>query len=238
MAKKVLTDHKPQKGKLIAPFNHMLGGLSEISHINKIIPEISWQAILIDSLGFVNTCALLNEFLVSLKANSEVKPLCFASNFISFNQIDFDRTKFSTILSKSEILVRLFPDWPMKKIFDYDCGPATKEDIEYFRDIVNKLLDKRSVLAVQSLTCTVHYLMLTNKFHLPAGSHIANISEIIKYPETDVSRAVASSIRSVLNIFIGNSEFSNTNSLWPANFWNTLYLHSPCTLTTLHFDEK
>lgn len=238
MAKKVLTDHKAQKGKLITPFNHMLGGLSEISHVNKIIPEISWQAILIDSLGFVNTCALLNEFLVSIKGNSDIKPLCFASNFISLDQIDFDRTKFSIILSKSEILARLFPDWPMKKIFDYDCGPATKDDIEYFRDIVNKLLDKRSVLAVQSLTCTMHYLMLTNKFHLPAGSHIANINEIIKYPETDESRAVASFIRSVLNIFIGNSEFSNTYSPWPAYFWNTLYLHSPCTLTTLHFDEK
>lgn len=238
MTKKVLTDHKAQKGKLIAPFNHMMGGLSEISHINKIIPEISWQAVLIDSLGFVKASTLLNEFLVSIKADSNLKPICFASNFISLNQIEFDKIKFSTILSKSEILSRLFPDWPMKKIFDYDCGPATKEDIKYFREIVRKLLDKRSVLAVQSLTCTMHYLMLTNKFHLPAGSHIANINEIINYPKTDESHVVASFIRSALNIFIGNSEFSNTNSEWPANFWNTLHFHAPCTLTTLHFDEK
>lgn len=238
MRKKVLTDHQAQKGKLIAPFNHMIGGLSEISHINKIVPQISWQAVLIDSIGFVKACTLLNEFLVILNKDSKLKPICFANNFTELDKVDFDKSKFPLVLSKSEILYRLFPDWPMKKIFDYDCGPATKEDVEYFRGIVHKLLDKRSVLAVQSLTCTMHYLMLTNRFHLPAGSHIANINEIIKYPKTDESHAVASFIRSALNIFIGNSEFSNTNSEWPANFWNTLYLHSPCTLTTLRFDEK
>jgi len=48
---------------------------------------------------------------------------------------------------------------------------------------------------------------------------LAKFPEIEKYPHTELSKRVASGIRSTLNVFFGSDSYSAPSN-WPCYFWN------------------
>ena len=52
------------------------------------------------------------------------------------------------------------------------------------------------------------------------GLALASFPEIERYPETELSKKVGSSVRATLNMLIG-SEYNHSNEYnWPIYFWN------------------
>lgn len=64
-----------------------------------------------------------------------------------------------------------------------------------------------------------------------AGLALANFPEIDQYPDTEVSRRVAASIRSTLNVLFGSEIHFGGSSDWPHQFWNRGLALETCEFT-------
>ena len=65
----------------------------------------------------------------------------------------------------------------------------------------------------------IYVAFVTDKLKVQRGTALANFPAVEKYPETDESRLVASSIRATINGFFGEM-FLGKSTPWARYFWN------------------
>ncbi len=242
--KKILGDHKLSDKKLITPFNAFAsnGKFIETSHIKLIVPEIIWQAILNDKLGVNKTCELSLLLIKALEENKSSKPLCFISNFSNLDSqyvknsiVKLSSQNIEIIIDALNILFRLFPNCPLKILQPNYNEKYTLDDVKYLKRILKPLLSKNNKEYILTLANTMLYIFETDRLKVPSGNSLLQLNEITYYPDTDLSRKIASTIRSSMNFFIGQKEFI-LECDWEKDFWRKAFEFEPYKIDDLYFE--
>jgi hypothetical protein len=124
----VLADHKRRGKTLLAPFNHMIGPLREVSWVRSIIPEILWIGLIQFQHGIVGGGQLITSMArlareVHSDSSSEI--FATASSFLKLSDsewVDLRKGLASTgeLFSIQEPLmplIALYPECPLEPIF-------------------------------------------------------------------------------------------------------------------------
>ena len=68
-----------------------------------------------------------------------------------------------------------------------------------------------------------------NVLKVSSNTSLAKFEEVENYPQTEISKQVAASIRAAVPAFF-NEHYYDVNSWWPSYFWNRGIEITPCTM--------
>lgn len=220
----VLSGHKKKGTK----FSCLPPNTEGVSYQQYGVPELAWIAVLIDHIGFDGsaTVALLIGRALRLEQSEKAPNSIFASSFKAFtpNQRDLivESLQNAELLVPTQEAVRrfssLYPRFPGIWLLN---GSVSEDDREYlptFKSILNDLLDKTSVMS----TCTIAnfvYCCLVSGLFISLPNSFNNLHEISMYPNTEESQELASILRSVITMLIGEKMHEPEVISWSNYFW-------------------
>lgn len=230
--KKVLQDHKRQGKKFIPPFTHMLGPMREVSWVKTVLPELLWISLVQDHYGLSEGVKLITELARAARKCSESKTSRIFGTISSFNELnDDEKASLRNALATSGALISVqkgflplvafYPECPLKFLFLIvpSIPDQSRENLEKLKSLIENLYSKTSNNSTMTQATMVWLAFDSGSFKVFEGSILANFPEIEKYPHSELSRTLAASIRSAINIFFSDKLYSE-NSGWPDYFWN------------------
>lgn len=240
--KRILSNHKKVKKKLIPPFLYKLGPLKEISWVKTILPELFWIAIVQDYHGRkrgVDLVLSLSKSSFDLQGDKKIKKLYGStSSFLQLSIKSQDEVKellnkdnqLTEITNALYPLVALYPKCPLRFLFDgiEIAENQSEKHIEYLKSVINELYDKTTVRAIFVQATFVYLAFQMDILKVVKNISLAKLPEVEKYPNTEISKKVAASVRSTVPAFF-NEHHYDINSWWPSYFWNRGFEISHCT---------
>lgn len=245
----VLGDHKQVKKKLKPPLLAAMGDLHKpYSWAKGIAPEVCWLASLMHVLGNREGIEVARYFVDQVDAidTREAKP--FYANISSYRDLtDEQKTAIRSACAKVGILKNLqeglspffyhFPEFPLKFLFE-PPEHALREEVarKVLQSILPSVFDRLSCPAVITMACCGYLGLHQGK--IIVGSEdlrnkvVQDFDAISAYPNTDASRAAASSFRAMVPMFLmqdgdGNREY---DTQWSEHFWSQLSGMGECQL--------
>lgn len=221
---------------------------TNVSYIDKVLPEIIWQAFLNDKLGVTRGSHIslkLFKEIESILGVDKGKLFCFISNFelLTKAQIDslvgvlFLDEDFKEIKEAILPFIKVFPECPLKVLYHEQISKFSDKDLDYVKSIINSILDKTSVISVHSLSSIIYYAFQLERIEVHKESSLLKIQEIKYYPETEVSRIVAGMVRASVNAFFQSDIFIVNDSEWRNYFWNRAHQIEPNHIDNLYFES-
>ena len=226
----VLADHK-RVGKRFIPLMAQLG-ISDVRWIESLSPEFLWIALLHDRLGFARGAEVARLVAHAFKETDSSVGWCAAMS--SFSKLaESARPRFIAAVRKTGVADELasalgalhahYPAHPLAFALPADANG----DLSSFKRVVGSLLGSRSDVDAMRTQATAVYLAFTGGWlKILADSALADFPEVERYPETDKSQLVASSVRAALNGLTTQMPTSE----WPRYFWNRGLELEPCSL--------
>ena len=233
MKKRPLQDHKKIKKNFVTPFNDSFN-LEPVSYENETIPQIVWLAIILEDLGDRIGSEFINEMAKSVKIDSDSKiemhTMLFLSNYelLTLNEKSQTLENWSKngILTQLQISLSQFTSlYPMSPI-SFIGSKESSKDLNEYKSILNKLLNRLSRLTTMSLASIIYNQFDIGRLKVNADMPLAKFPEVQHYPNTEISKRVASSIRASVKTYhkIG---LLNQDSEWSKQFWNQSYKLQP-----------
>jgi hypothetical protein len=227
--RKVLGDHQRIGKRFVPPFLYQVGPLSEVSWINEIMPELIWLGSLIDEHDYRRGIALglqLSKAAKSAYHSEKCESFAWISDYARLSeaqrQLVIEKLKATSALSDIKTglgsLLALYPDCPLRFLAD-DRIPSTKYDLDRMKSVVERLYARRDLFATWVQSTAVYYVFVAGCLKAVKGTSLANFPEIEKYPSTEESKRVASSVRATVNLLYGEHN-NRVPSSWPSTFWN------------------
>jgi hypothetical protein len=230
--KKILQDHKRHGKIFVPPFQHMLGPLSEISWVKTILPELLWIALIQEYHGLREGVELITRFTrIARKCSSSEKKNLFAT-VSSLGELTKDeksclQSKLADTGDLVEIqkallpLIALYPECPLR--FLYSVMPSSrgdeKQNIECLKNLVEGMYEKTSRDTMMVQATAIWLAFDSGVLKVFEGLALAKFPEIEKYPHTELSEKVAASIRSSIQLFFSEPQYTESTA-WPKYFWN------------------
>lgn len=239
----VLKGHS-QQGKVFSPPLTQLAGLTEVSWVDDILPDFLWIGLLISAQGVRQAFRTLEGLVTShAQLGSEATGwLSRTSTFATFGPNVEEA--FIASLEESGHLVGLrsalsplvahYPACPLRCLFHEAPGTG---DISVVRDGVAKSLNRWGEHGSWIQIAAVFTAVAQGKVHFPAGSVFADFAEVEQYPETEKSRAIASSCRALINSF-PPSQHSAASREWVKYFWARGLELEPCVPVLMADDDE
>lgn len=233
---KVLGDHK-QEGKRLVPPLMKLGNLRETSYTQIIIPELIWIAILNKKYG-ISRGAELGLDLV--RAVSEINSSKYFFAFISSYDLltDQDQKRIIEELERKNVLelirkaletfIAIYPKCPLSFLSDTSFK-KTENDLIDIKEVLIDLYDQTGRAATFMMGDAIYFLGALGRLTLVKGSIMQKLPELKDYPNTQISKMIASAIRSFMYAFM-NDQFFNSKSSWNKYFWNRGIELEPCLI--------
>lgn len=245
----VLGDHKQVKKKLKPPLLAAMGDIAKpYSWAKEIAPEVCWLASLMHILGNREGIEVARYFIDQVDAIDQREKKPFYANVSSYRDLTEDqKTEIRSACAKIGILKSLqhglspfyyhFSEFPLKFLFE---PPEYAMDEGTARGILDLILpsvfDRRSRPAVITMACCGYLGLYQGKIILGSQDMKDKIVEdfdaISSYPDTDASRAAASSFRAMVPMFLmtdgdGDKEYDKQ---WSEHFWSQLSGMGECQL--------
>jgi hypothetical protein len=237
-----LSDHQ-RLGKRFIPPLMQIGQFEDAEWAPMIVPECLWIALLHTHYGLREGAAL--SLALARTANDVAAPsprmlFARASSFLSLtpdqlravvDQLaavgDLDRIRHALVP-----LVALYPECPLAFLFAGSLPEAEVPGplLEEIKEALEAVLDRHTESATFVQASVVYIAFVTDKMKAARGTALANFPEIERYPATEQSRRVASSIRGSLNVLFAH-EVKEHPSDWPRYFWNRGLELEPCQTT-------
>lgn len=74
----------------------------------------------------------------------------------------------------------------------------------------------------------MYFLNTLGKLHVVENSTLAEFPKLVDYPNTEISKMIASSVRATSNILLGSEKLKNEK--WISEFWNRGFKLEPCII--------
>lgn len=230
--KRVLSDHKRDRKKLIAPFNYMLGGIQDVSYIDAIMPEIVWLTLLHEEFG-VREGAEVARLLSKVTMDSAPREKkAFFGHLSAYASLSDDEEKAVVArLGSNGILERLwrallplpafYPECPMAFLFPDGVPGHLDRDraLGDLKRLLGEMYDRTSTTAVFALGTFTYLAFLGDALKVDPSVSLAKFPEIQNYPNTDLSKRIASGVRTFAYSYFGMVA-KEEPSPWPTYFWN------------------
>jgi hypothetical protein len=221
--KKPLSDHR-RRGKVFSPPMAQIG-MSEVSWIDDFLPEFLWLGLILDRHG-VHRAFRIIEAVVEAKPTMDSDHSGWLSRTSTWaGLIPEGDDPFRERLAASGHLDALrqaisplaqhYPECPLRCFFG---GADIEGSLETVRESVAETLNRWDEHATWIQLAAVYMVIGQGKLHFPADSVLARFPEIEHYPETEISKKIASACRALINSF-PQSEFGPAVEVWPTYFW-------------------
>lgn len=234
--KKVLEGHKKVGTKFIPPMMQL--GLTEISYIHQIFPEIIWMALVNEKFGYRAGIRLIEGVA---KAANEVKEterhlnFSLSSSFSELNQSA--QEKLLKILSNREILpnlqeaiaplVILYRGFPMSFIGKPNEFLGKNILIDMVKTSIEKYLDKYETPSLIIQSNILYIRGLTGGLHFSPDIDVPDLNVFFTDPDSDEAKRAAGFVRSgALTEFMPMGEVRPNE--WAKLFWNQNYHLDDC----------
>lgn len=233
MKKPILSDHQKKGKKMIPPL--MSFNINESYYVQDSIPEIIWIAIIIEKKGLELGTKLCLDFVESINNCQINKELPFNISWFSSlteNEIKLIVEKLKSnhifnIMNESLIdLLNTYPLCPLNKIFK--SKKYSKSNIDFIKDIINQLFDKKGYLATFSLGNIIYVFVMCEKLKFTKNSSFDHFPRLQEYPNTEFSKMLASSVRATTNIILNKEKLKSEK--WIFDFWSKGFEIESCTI--------
>ncbi len=218
-----------RRGKRFIPPILQHTNLAASGWMNDRVPELIWIALAIHKLGVKDGTAVAVE-VARAAANcmpSSKVAFAAASDFVNISEEGADCVR--TTLAAQGLLTRTtlamaalsdyYPDFPLR-FLRYDAGASGdpgKSDLNDLKETIKSIIDRTSKAAIFVQAAFVYIHFVNDKLRVSAVSALANFPAVQAYPDTDESREVAASIRSLVIALLSRT----AEQSWAIAFWNT-----------------
>ena len=233
--RRVLEGHY-QRGKRFVPLLLEYMHLIETPWLDDILPELLWIALMNSRFGIkrgTELCVELAKTATSYASRGQ-GAFVFMSEYGQLTPNEQDHVKVQLtdsgilghLTDALQVLATHYPECPLTFLWSTEMPPPEKQDsLQKLKQLILELADRRGVAATFMQAVAVYVYFLNDKLIVPSGSTLANFPAIEEYPETDLSRMVASSIRASVN---GFSASLNLSADWRRYFWDRGSTLEPC----------
>lgn len=231
--KKILQDHKREGKKFIPPFIHNLGPFGGVSWGRTMLPELLWIALIQNYYGLHEGVEIITNITRTIRECSPSEKLQVFATLSSFGKIKPEehlciRNKLATSGDLFKVqkallpLIIFYPDCLLR--FLYSTKPSFDQSdyhqhLEQFKSLVKGLYDKTSREATMVQASAIWLAFDSGVLKVSEGLALASFPEIEKYPQTELSKRVAGSIRASIQMLF-NEPLYLLSSNWPRYFWN------------------
>ncbi|MBA6316225.1 hypothetical protein [Cellulophaga baltica] len=222
--KKILSDHIKRGKKLHPPLSEF--AISDFSYVNEGIPQIIWFALLNKYYGLRTGTDLASKFGQVINDLGIKKEVPYnLSWFSSLEKEDYELIKKSLkdikVFDKINValspLLNSYPKCPLNNIFSSEI--PSKDNISDIKEILTLLYDKKGKESTFALANVLYLMGMCKKLHIVKNSALADLPEIVDYPNTEKSKIIASAIRASTNFLLSPSAIENSQN-WVSYFWN------------------
>jgi hypothetical protein len=226
---RVLHNHKRVGNRFIPPFLYKIGPLTEISWIDELLPELVWIGLIINRYGYHKGVDIALQLSKAAKSIHKTEICEFFAWLSTFNRLTAEEWisleimlselgVLSNILQALNPLFALYPGCPLSPLAGGNISP-TESALSDIKAVVQEMYPRRELLATRVQSTAIYFSLVADCLKVAPGISLANFPEVEKYPNTEESRAIASTIRATLNTFYG-IERDHFPSQWPITFWN------------------
>ena len=242
---RILQDHKRQGTKFIPPFLYKLGPIGGASWARTMLPELLWIALIQNYYGLHEGVELITNMARITRECSPSEKLQIFATISSFNNLKSEEN--SCIQNKLAVsgelfkiqkallpLIAFYPDCYLR--FIYSKKPSILETdshhLDRFKSLMKTLFDKTSRDAMMVQASAIWLAFDSGVLKVAKGLVLANFPEIEKYPDTELSKKVASSVRASIQMLFQEPHYE-LSSTWPTYFWNRGFEIDQC-----YFEES
>ncbi len=228
---KILSDHKKVRSKLVTPWHQIFGPTNDVSWINEMIPELLWINLVEADHGNPRAIEIVTAVARIARTFVEAVPIltfAYASDFARI--APEDRARFLVELNSKGILTELqealselvswFPDCPLSEVFFESASAPTPSGLEEIKSAVIGLYDRQSRSSTMTQATTVWLAIDSGGLVVSGGLVLAQFPKIEEYPDTELSLQIAASIRSTVNMLVGNRRDLDSIPGWHNQFWS------------------
>ncbi len=229
--KPVLPDHQRIGKRLIPPLMQEIN-YQEISWGKQLIPELIWLALINNRYGYMKgaelALALPRSAEEATKNNQRGTWFATVSSYAQLSIEEQERT-VKILRSKNAFdqyraallpLIYFYPSCPLSFLFDLETKKEIDTgDLEEIKRVLESIFDRRSVEATFIQANAVYIGFTVGKLVVSPDVSLARFPEVQYYPNTEVSKQIAASIRATVNTIFGIDVIKDGLS-WPTYFWN------------------
>ena len=125
-------------------------------------------------------------------------------------------------------LIEVYPECPLAFLITDPIQGVF--ELKWIKELLIDLYDKTGRTATFMMGNVIYFLGALGRLHLVGeDSMLARLPELKDYPETQVSRAIASAVRAAMNAFM-HAPFHNANGKWINYFWKRGIELEPCLI--------
>jgi hypothetical protein len=200
-----------------------------VSWVKTVLPELLWIALIQREFGSRRGVDLITTMARMARGFFPEERLIFG--FVSdFSRLQGRESEFRSSLARKAYLfdiqtalrplLALYPQCPLTFLSTPAADESKNERyLDQMKQIVRVLFDKEARETVLTQAACIWLAFDSGKLKVQRGLALAQFPEIERYPTTELSRKIASSIRASINMFFADGTHDLAPS-WPSYFWN------------------
>ncbi len=236
----VLADHKRQGSRFIPPMLHMIPApMKYTSWRTTELPEVVWISLLHRKHGDRRAADLITALGRSVrKRAAEPTSRIFgavthyaAVSDAEWSTIRSDLGANGDLLLIQEAirpLVVLYPECPLRHLFFNPPAESEDGDLLQMARTVGELFDQQLRSTVMAQASFTWLAFDADVLKVAPGLALAEFPKVQDYPDTELSKRIASSIRAGMHGFFNPPHYPEGPASWVDYFWNRGVEISPC----------
>ena len=224
---RILSDHKKVGKTFVPPMREYLGEQGMVSWEDRILPELIWLAVIIESLGVKRGVDVGARIAKSANRILSDEYFAFVSSFDLLStpqkqnllQLLKDENCFDDLSKSLRPLLQLYPECPLKFLDSQQEGSIQTQTVSDFKRTLSKYYNRRAQPAMIIQSNVVYFAAICGKLHYFSDVQVPKIEAIISDFESEESKHACASVRASVNAFIGGFGKKPSDN-WPRYFWN------------------
>jgi hypothetical protein len=247
--RRVLADHKQHGSRFVPPMLHMLPPMKFTSWRTTELPEVVWISLLHRKHGDHRAAELITVLGRSARKHS-TNPLSrifgAVTHFASVSDAEWSAVRSDLgrngdlllIQEATRPLVVLYPECPLRGLYFKPPTQPEEGDLYLMARTVGELFDQQLRGTVMAQASYTWLAFDADVLKVSPGLALAEFPKVEDYPDTELSKRIASSIRAGLHGFFNPPHYTETPAAWVNYFWNRGVEISPCFFLNHHEDDE